>query len=250
MTQAPLPYTLDETKHPTLGLIVLQADETIEQDFRRLFAPDLCKLHITRVPSAPVHTPASIAAMATDLPAAARLMPTAASFASVAYACTSGTAHIGAARVHALIKEATGAATATDPMTATHAALRAVGAKRVAVVSPYTSDIAAPLTAGLDASGFTLSDVATFDEAVEANVVRISANSLIAAAEHIASQAPTDAVFLSCTNLQTLDIIAPLEARLGVPVISSNLALAWHMARLSDVQFHELGQLSNAALEK
>jgi len=250
MTQAPLPYTLDKTIQPTLGLIVLQADETIEHDFRRMFTPNACKLHITRVPSAPVHTHASIAAMATDLPAAARLMPNAAIFASVAYACTSGTAHIGAVRVHDLIKDATGAATATDPMTATHAALRAVDAKKVAVVSPYTSDIAAPLTEGLEAAGMALTSVATFDEAVEANVVRISANSLIAAAEHVALQAPTDAVFLSCTNLQTLDIIAPLEARLGVPVISSNLALGWHMARLSGVSVEHFGRLSDAALKE
>jgi len=38
-------------------------------------------------------------------------------------------------------------------------------------------------------------------------------------------------VFLSCTNLRTLDIIDPLEQALGIPVISSNQALAWHMAR-------------------
>jgi maleate isomerase len=36
---------------------------------------------------------------------------------------------------------------------------------------------------------------------------------------------------LSCTNLRTLDVIDDLEAELGVPVLSSNLALARHMAR-------------------
>jgi maleate isomerase len=38
-------------------------------------------------------------------------------------------------------------------------------------------------------------------------------------------------IFLSCTNLRTLDVIDALEAELGIPVVSSNLALAWDMAR-------------------
>ena len=36
---------------PCLGLIVLQVDETIEDDARRLFAPADARLHVTRVPS-------------------------------------------------------------------------------------------------------------------------------------------------------------------------------------------------------
>jgi len=244
----PLPYALDDTHAPALGLITLQADETIEQEFRHFFAPEACKLHITRVPSAPVLTPASIAAMATDLPTAASLLPTTAQFRCVAYACTSGTAHIGAARVHQIIRDTTGASHATDPMTATRAALTAVGAKRIAIVSPYTADVAAPLTDGLADAGLTTTSVATFGEAVEANVARISAASLIDAARHVAHAAPTDAVFLSCTNLQTRAIIAPLEAELGIPVISSNTALAWHMARLAGVPLAAFGQLRDLAL--
>ena len=30
-----------------------------------------------------------------------------------------------------------------------------------------------------------------------------------------------------------MDLIAPMEAELGLPVLSSNLVLAWHLAQLS-----------------
>ena len=36
-----------------------------------------------------------------------------------------------------------------------------------------------------------------------------------------------DAVFISCTNLKSMDQLARLEAELGMPVISSNSATLW-----------------------
>jgi maleate isomerase len=50
----------------------------------------------------------------------------------------------------------------------------------------------------------------------------------------IASVTPeAQAIFLSCTNLRTLHAIAPIEAATGLPVFSSNQALAWHMSTLA-----------------
>ena len=40
---------------------------------------------------------------------------------------------------------------------------------------------------------------------------------------------------ISCTNLRCLRIIPRIEARTGIPVISSNQALGWHMLRLAGV---------------
>ena len=45
--------------------------------------------------------------------------------------------------------------------------------------------------------------------------------------------ADCDGLFLSCTNLRTLDVIEEMEARLGMPVLSSNQVLAWHLFRLA-----------------
>jgi maleate isomerase len=64
-------------------------------------------------------------------------------------------------------------------------------------------------------------------------VVRIAPNSIISAAESLAAQGGIDAVFLSCTNLRTLELIGALEARLAIPVLSSNQVLGWHLLRLA-----------------
>jgi maleate isomerase len=44
-----------------------------------------------------------------------------------------------------------------------------------------------------------------------------------------------DAVFIACTALPTLDVLAPLEADLGKPVVSANQATMWGALRLAGV---------------
>ena len=215
----------------TLGLIVLQVDETIEQDFRRLFPARGVALHVTRIPSGDELTPDTIAAMALALPAAASLLPSAATFGAVGYACTSGTTLIGADRVRELVSGAVNTRVVADPLSASIAALQAVGARRVGIVSPYIDSVATPIRRAFGRAGFDVPATLSFGEEVEARVARIDPASIRRAAMEVAAQASLDAVFLSCTNLRTLDIIDPLEQALGIPVISSNQALAWHMAR-------------------
>jgi maleate isomerase len=56
-----------------------------------------------------------------------------------------------------------------------------------------------------------------------------------------------DGVFVSCTSLRALQVIAKAEAQLGKPVVSSNQALAWHLMRLAGMNDSplEAGQLFN-----
>jgi maleate isomerase len=84
-------YSQQEDDLPRLGLIVLQVDETIEDDFRRMFSRHIARLHVTRIPSGAELTPDSIAAMKRALPDAARLLPAIQPLDVVGYACTSGT---------------------------------------------------------------------------------------------------------------------------------------------------------------
>ena len=169
--------------------------------------------------------------MAEALPQAAGLLPPAARFGAVGYACTSGTTLIGAARVAELVRGATDAEAVTDPLTAAFAALHALGARSVAIVSPYIESVAEPIRRAFETAGFAVPAALSFGEEVEARVARIDPESIRAAARR-ASDSGADAVFLSCTNLRTLDVIDDLEAELDRPVLSSNQVLAWHMARL------------------
>ena len=232
---SPFPYALAENPLPAMGLIVLRVDETIEQEFRRSIAPEVARLHVTRVPSGDDLTPDSIAGMERALTAAAALLPPAADFDVVGYACTSGTAQIGAERVRDLITAGTSTRTVTDPLTAALAALDMRGARRVGIVSPYVASVAEPLRRAFVDRGLEVPQMLSFGEEVEARVARIAPCSIAEAARAVAGGTDLDAVFLSCTNLRTQNIREDLEAELGIPVLSSNQALAWHMSRLAGI---------------
>jgi maleate isomerase len=227
----PFPYRMTRTQPPAIGLIVLQADERIERDFHRLLPRD-ARLYVTRVPSGLDVSAETLQQMATDLPAAARLFPRPVRFAAVGYGCTSGAAQIGPARVAELVRTGTQADSVTEPVSALIAACGSLGIRQLAFLSPYVAGVSRHLRDTLQAHGIETPVFGSFDEAEEARVARISPDSISQAAEALAGRGAVDAVFLSCTNLDTLDIIDDLETRLGLPVLSSNQVLAWHVWKL------------------
>lgn len=237
------PYTLTGPigTAATLGLIVLQVDETIEQDFRRLFTDTSVALYVSRIPSGAELTPDTIAQMALDLPKAASLFPPSAPFDAIGYACTSGTTLIGADRVSALVSQNAQTRAVTNPLTAAVAALKSLNVASVGIVSPYIASVATPIRDAFAASGLSVPATVSFGEEIEANVARIDPSSIRDAALSIARGGGIDAVFLSCTNLRTLDIIGDLERELGLPVVSSNQALAWHMSQISGAPLMSAG---------
>ncbi|WP_407492476.1 Asp/Glu racemase [Pseudooceanicola sp. MF1-13] len=230
---AQFPYQLTESPLPAMGLIVLQVDETIEQDFRRAIAPDAAQLYVTRVPSGEELTPETIAGMEAQLSAAAALLPPAVEFDVIGYACTSGTAQIGADRVRDLVTTGARAAHVTNPLTAALAAFEDRDLQRIGIVSPYVDAVADSLRSAVQSHGVQVPDMLSFGEEVEARVARIDPRSIIEGARSLAARAEMEAIFLSCTNLQTYDILDTIEDELGLPVFSSNQVLSWHMKRLA-----------------
>lgn len=219
-----------------LGLIVLQADETIEHDFRRMFPVNGVSLLTTRVPSGLEVTNDTLSEMEGHLTDAATLFPTAAEFDAVAYACTSGTAVIGVDNIAAQVRRGCKTQKVTEPVSALIAACHELGISRLGLLSPYVRDVSESLRMVLDQAGIVTPAFGSFDEAEEAKVARIDGPSIIAAACDIAAQGGIDALFLSCTNLRTLDVISEIEGRTGLPVLSSNQVLAWHLAKLTDIR--------------
>lgn len=237
-------FALDTPAQTTLGLIVLQSDETIEQEFRRTL-PREVHLHVSRVPSGTDVTADTLQSMEAHLPAAAALLPQGLAFDAVGYGCTSGTAQIGAARIEALVKSGAQTAHVSEPVTALQAACAALGIKRLAFLSPYIGEVSARLRTVLTQGGLEIPVFGSFNEAEERKVARIAPQSIAQAGSALGRQGGVDGLFLSCTNLRSFDVIAPLEAELGLPVLSSNQVLLWHMAQLAGLklQADNLGQL-------
>nr|WP_261368269.1 Asp/Glu racemase [Pseudosulfitobacter koreense] len=224
-----------------MGLVVLQVDETIEGDMRTLLGD--AQLFVSRVPSGAEVTPETLAEMAAHLGTAAALLPPSADMAALAYGCTSGAAQIGSAQVARLVRQGRAVQTVTDPVTALIAACRHLGISRLALLSPYVAAVSDRLRTVLEAEGIATPVFGSFAEAEEAKVVRIAPGAIIDAARDLCAGADVDGLFLSCTNLRTLPVIAPLEAALDLPVLSSNVVLAWHMSQLSGLAARGPGRL-------
>jgi maleate isomerase len=220
-------------KSATLGLIVLQADETVEHELHRLLAGDGVSLMVSRVPSGLEVTGETLAAMEGHLSRAAELFPQPARFHAVGYACTSGAAVIGPEVVADRVRQGCATAAVSDPVTALVAACRALGITRLGLLSPYVAEVSARLRDVLAQAGIATPVFGSFEESEEARVARIDGASVIAAARNLAAQGGVEGLFLSCTNLRTLDVIPEIETVTGLPVLSSNLVLGWHLARLS-----------------
>ncbi len=230
------PYTLGTSvgTRARLGLVVLQSDETLEYDLRQIIPTKDIAVFTTRVVSAPDVTTDTLAQMERDLPSAVALFPPV-EFDVVAYGCTSGSSIIGPQRVADLVSAGCKTKVVTNPVDALIAACDHLGITSLSFLSPYVETVSRHLRGTLTQAGIDTTSFGGFDEAKEANVARIDGPSVVRAAVELFERAPRDAIFMSCTNLQTLSVIPEIEQRCGVPVLSSNLCLIWHMLKLADV---------------
>lgn len=232
-----MPYSLvSEDAMPTpLGLIVLRADETLEPELHKAFARDPVALYVSRIPSAPTVTPDTLRAMEADIVASADLLPKSLDYAVVGYGCTSASAIIGSEAVAMRVKSACNAKEVTNPLRAAISYAKHHGLSKLALLSPYVDAVNVPLRAAFSKAGLSTDVFGTFGEAEEAKVARIDEASILDAAVNLGRHADADGLFLSCTNLKTLNVLPKIQERLGKPVFSSNSALTWHMKNCANI---------------
>lgn len=226
-----LTYELSKERPKQIGLIVLQADETLERDMRRILPGEVDCL-VSRVPSGASVTSETLRSMEVHLTHAAELFPKSAEFSAIAYGCTSGTAEIGAERIADLIRSGAETPFVTEPVSALIAACRHLGVERIGLITPYIPSVSETLRSVLADNGIATVALASFEEELEEKVARISPKSVQDAAVNVGQNSECQAVFLSCTNLPTLGIIETVETVIGKPVLSSNQVLAWHLSKL------------------
>jgi maleate isomerase len=150
-----------------------------------------------------------------------------------AYCCTSGTVVIGEDKVFARIREARPGIACTTPITAAIAGLKALGARRIALLTPYVEDVNQMLRRFIEARDLEVPVMGSFNHENDNEVARISPDSIRAAVQKLGRYRQVDAVFVSCTSLRLASFVDALELDLGKPVTSSNHALAWHCLRLA-----------------
>ncbi len=219
----------------TLGLIVLQTDETIEPELKRITDVEGVVLYHNRIPMASQVTAETLSAMEREIPDSVRLLPPTVSFNAIGYGCTSASTIIGPQGIERAVQSVRSGVTVTNPISAVVAACHALNAQRIGFVTPYIADVSAAMREYLEGEGFEISAFASFEEGNDSVVARISSASVLSAVKQVAAQADCDVVFVSCTNMRVADIVEEAELAIGKPVISSNLALGWHMLRLAGI---------------
>lgn len=111
--------------------------------------------------------------------------------------------------------------------------LRAVGAKRITVATAYNEDVNRRLEDFLVRCGFEVLAIEGFGIENFNSVSSVSGNAITELAVRVNDNAPdADAMLISCGGLKTLQLTAPLEAKIGKPVVSSMPAALWSAVRL------------------
>lgn len=220
-----------------IGLVVLASDYTIEHEWRAVFAavPGLA-LYQSRIFNDSTITPETLRAMEPRIAAAADLILPGSELDVVAFGCTSASMAIGEDKVFDKIRAVRPDARCTSPITAAFAAFRAMGARRIGVLTPYRADVNLIVADYIRGRGFDVPVFGSFNEENDGIVARISPASIRAGIEAITAHAEVDAVFVSCTSVRLAQAAAAIEGEIGLPVTSSNHAMAWHAMRLAGVE--------------
>jgi len=215
-----------------IGLVALATDHVCELDLRRIIPQDLLPLYVSRIAFAPEITIETLGAVRDGITEAAELILAGGRLDVLAYGCTSGTMVIGEDEVFARLRAARPGVACTTPPTAALAALRALGLRRIAVLTPYGEAVNRRVQSYFTERGLEIASFGAFNKETDAEIAAIAPASIVAAAQ--ALDAPdVDGIFLSCTGMRGLAAVEPLEASLGKPVVTSNQAMAWHALRLA-----------------
>lgn len=236
-----------------LGLVIPSTNTTVERELPKLDARNVDWFStrvLQRETDDPAEKIATVLAMRDELDSASDrlegLTP-----AAIGFACTAASFLEGLSADLELCARLTDRL-GTPFLTASGAvrdALGALGAERIALVTPYINEVNEREVAYFDAVG--VQTIASVGLGIVGNLPK-GRLPLQASADAVrelmdaSGRGKVDAVFVSCTNWLTVANIGTLEAELGVPVVSSNSALAWALLRTAGVDAApaELGRLA------
>ncbi|HLW91363.1 MAG TPA: Asp/Glu racemase [Roseiarcus sp.] len=233
-----LPSELDGGLAPraAIGLVVLATDQTMEHEFRALIRMPGVAFYEARVFNDNAITPDTLRAIGPRIAPTADLILPGLELDVVAFGCTSATMTLGEDAVFAEIKRVRPRAACTTPVTAALAAFRTLHAKGIGLLTPYAPEINKGLVSYFAGRGAPIAAVATFDRRDDRDAARIAVASIKEAAQRLAASPGVDSIFVSCTSLRVAEAVAKLEDQIGIPVTSSNHAMAWHSLRLAGIE--------------
>ncbi|MBV9786033.1 MAG: ectoine utilization protein EutA [Acidisphaera sp.] len=209
-----------------IGLMLLATDHTSERDFARLVATQGVAVHSSRLANENPTNPTNLRKMQPYLAEAAALILPEEKLDAICYSCTSASVVIGDAAVEAAIGGAKPGTPVVTPPAAARAGLRALHARRISILTPYTVETSTPMAQYFVDHGFDVAGLTCFGLEDDRVMARITPETIVAAAQEAMAR-DADALFISCTALRAAEAAAAIEEAIARPVVTSNLATAW-----------------------
>ncbi|MGQ0654830.1 MAG: maleate cis-trans isomerase family protein [Betaproteobacteria bacterium] len=219
-----------------IGLVVPANNSVIEPELWSAL-PAGCAVYATRLLAKGDLTPQAIRRMERDADAAVAAL--AATGVDVIAYCDMVTTFIMQPGWNEDAVRRFGEAAATpciSAWTALRDALAKLGARRLALGTPYPASIHALVPPFFQARGFEVRSHATLDILAMREVPTVDAARLSAFVSELDSKR-CDALVLLATDLPTFGSIATLERELGLPVLTSNQTILWRA--LSELRIQE-----------
>ncbi|CDM62691.1 MULTISPECIES: ectoine utilization protein EutA [Rhizobium] len=214
-----------------IGLIILATDHTTEADFQRMVASERIGVYASRIHYANPTTPENLLKMQPSLTAGAGLILPDERLDAIMYSCTSASVVIGDGEIEKAIATAKPGVPVVTPTAASVAALKAFGARRISILTPYVAETGRPMAEYFTRLGFEIDRFTCLGFTDDREMARIAPKEIEALA--VEAMAPaSDALFISCTALRAANVAGAIEKKIGKPVVSSNLATAWACLRL------------------
>jgi len=114
------------------------------------------------------------------------------------------------------------------PLPSSAAALRALGARNLLVMTPFHKDVNTRLKKHLGEAGFKAVACPAFEDPTADAGTKVGPEKLFTRVEKAITQAPgVDAVYFQGASLDPLPILQRLEDKLTTPVVASNCAMLW-----------------------
>ena len=210
-----------------IGLIVPSVNTLTEPQFNR-YAPHGVTFHVSRTR---IHLDKSLAEQTPEILTAAELLADARCD-LILYHCTGMSMGSGRAAEQQLIKEIgqVSGRPAASTATAIVTAFQVLSIRKTVLVSPYEQSMN-------DLERSFLAEVGV-DVLVDRALALPVPEGMCGATPEFwidmtakEARPDADAYFVSCTNIQAIEAIAEIEAKLGRPVVTSNQAAMWYALR-------------------
>ena len=109
------------------------------------------------------------------------------------------------------------------------AALMALSAKSVLLMTPFDRASDETIKAYVEKLGFTMSLGPSFGNRMPGSSLGLAPEQLFALVEKTFAAYPAEAIYFQGATMDPLPIIQQIENRLGIPVVTSNTAMLWHL---------------------